>query len=302
MKIRLLISLLVSLLLPLPASLASNLAEIPTFISILVSFLVVYLILLLLKFLNQAFIQTVYQYLEGQKSLTRSRKFKGTYISLRSQRELVQQFYSPYDYILDHPYIVDKSGSQGALIYLTKKKLASHASQRKFTRLPNPPGWEKIDNSRVGQVYPYHRTHLLPFIFSQSEGLDMPFLLITGSSYLNHGDLLSLDIVTSHDKRERHSIHRRAESIRINNREQKLLVNRPTLDATFEGNLRYSLADIEAFASEYIKKSKGRHVFCYMVVCNYDKDPLIPASVNIFFQNVSQKRTILNMELENIHL
>ncbi|WEV44576.1 hypothetical protein OZX60_03820 [Streptococcaceae bacterium ESL0687] len=306
MKFKILFSLLIALFFPLADILNNNLPEEYALVDIFSIFIVVYFsftfLIWLLTFLGRTVGLEVYQYLRTKIFFSKGRDSKKPYISLKSQMDLIHQFYDRYNYVLDCPYIVDQKGAQGALIYLTRRKLSSHLTQRELVRLPDPPGWKRINNSRAGRVYPYHRTHLLPFIFSQSEGFEMPFLLITGSSYLNHGDLLSLDTITSHDRRDYNSIYNRAERIKLNNRERKILVNQPTLSPIFDGSLKYSLADVEAYTSEYIEKSKGQHVFCYMVTCNYDEDPLIPASVNIFFQNVSLQKTILNMELENIHL
>ena len=158
---------------------------------------------------------------------------------------------------------------------------------------------EYVESNGV-RHYLWHRTHVLPFTFTLSEGDNINGLMFTGTAHLNHGDRPQLGY-TVHDNRERvNMLFDRWRSPKGGKNRLKLTsLSRIHVPGSPNGT-HYSMDDIEQLASRIIKYvGDKRTPFKYSVRCLYGDDSLIPSAVEIRLYNLSTNELVLHVRLPN---
>lgn len=166
------------------------------------------------------------------------------------------------------------------------------------------PGYDKIRGEYVEyngvRHYLWHRTHVLPFTFTLSEGDNIDGLMFTGTAHLNHGDRPQLGY-TVHDNRERVNMlfDRWHGPKGGKNRLELTSLSRIRVPGAPNGT-HYSMDDIEQLASRIIKYVGDKQTpFKYSVRCLYGDDSLIPSAVEIRLYNLSTNELVLHVRLPN---
>lgn len=227
----------------------------------------------------------------------------------------------------------------GAIVYLNAQKVLENQSSTKSDRLrrndskrsdADVPGFNEVskkDSQFVNgeRVYLWHRTHLIPYRHTLSEGNDIPYLLFAGTAHLNSGDRPQIGYEVQSGKRGKHSRERRKEKLvryfrcgyPIKDYETTLELfqaDKSIFDELYSGlanpdsimvngapkDSHYSLADVEE-AVEIIIESNRENSYAYAVICHYKNDTdVIPESVSALLINHTEGTVDFYIELPNV--
>lgn len=160
------------------------------------------------------------------------------------------------------------------------------------------PGYDLVSHDYVkvaGQkINLYHRTHLLPFRFTLSEGDNIDGLLFTGTAHLNHGDRPQMNYLMMNNQARVNQLY----SIYQNNH-YRLVLNNVQVPGEPVGT-HYSLDDFEQLATRIIlSKKQAETEFKYEASCHYDTDGLIPQSITVNLWDLTHQVLAFTVTLPN---
>ena len=174
-------------------------------------------------------------------------------------------------------------------------------------------------------IYLWHRTHLIPYRHTMSEGNDIPNLLFAGTSHLNSGDRPQIGYEVRNDNRGKHSREKRKRNLikhfkccyPIKNYDTAIAIyneGKSVYDELYS-NLKnpcsiyvngapkgsyYSLADVEEAIDTIIEKNK-QNSYAYVVFCNYKDDTdVVPDSITAMLINHTEGSVDFYIKLPNI--
>lgn len=218
------------------------------------------------------------------------------------------------------------------LITMRKQRIRAGEFKRndETRRNANVPGFDKVRKLHkpveIGEktLFWWHRTHLLPFRYSLSEGDDIDNLIISGTSHLNHGerpahqkDIAEYGIDSEHERKDKlisllkqHGFH-----YLINP-----LIHNPYLPAAHPEQwdnpdptltTQYSLDDIEQLADFVMYQPKfAGHAFSYKVESAYSYENAmeeviefreIPTFLVVTMRDLTINEDIFKITLKNMY-
>lgn len=164
-------------------------------------------------------------------------------------------------------------------------------------------GWPDTNTDKM-----YHRTHLIPFRYTLSEGYDIPGLLFTGTSQLNSGNrpLLNYTVADSgflsHKKRQK-LLLKYFSKYKGKPLENAYIKNMASISKNYsDDNFIFSLDDFERLSDYYIEHSPT-HNFRYgtFTDANFDSLKLIPESASVYLYDMTTKQFCFQATLPNIN-
>lgn len=150
----------------------------------------------------------------------------------------------------------------------------------------------------------YHKTHLLPYRFSMSEGDTIEGLVFAGTAHLNHGDRPDIDFFPDEkEKEQRNKILRSKLDIdgRISMSYEDVSVSDYNYCNSPEGS-NFSLDDFENLASDIISENKNNDPYAYYTWLDYDaeNDTAIPNRIYLRLKNLKTHQLLIDVSINNV--
>ncbi|WP_424349127.1 hypothetical protein ACPBEH_10435 [Latilactobacillus sp. 5-91] len=162
----------------------------------------------------------------------------------------------------------------------------------------NTPGYDLVSHQYAEvagkKVNLYHRTHLLPFRFTLSEGDDIDGLLFTGTAHLNHGDRPSINYLMPNNQARVNQLY-----AAYQNNHYRLTLRDTHVPGEVAGT-NYSLDDFEQLATRIIlSKKQSETEFKYEVSCHYDEQEVVPQSITVNLWDLTHQALAFSATLPN---
>ncbi len=207
--------------------------------------------------------------------------------------------------------IANSKKPEGAFIVLDKKALNKNKTAilngrirrddvaRKNVNVLGFNSVQKFVVNNNNKEYLYHRTHLLPFRYTLSEGDDVDGLLFTGTSHLNSGNRPLKNYKVPKDDEMIGSNKDRENSLHEKIGKSKYITN---INVDSHSTNHYSLDDIERLVDSYIENADNSDIYSYGVFCNYEKPTdEVPSSVTAILRNIRLGRDVFEITIPNTH-
>lgn len=162
----------------------------------------------------------------------------------------------------------------------------------------NTPGYDLVshDYAKVAgqKINLYHRTHLLPFRFTLSEGDNIDGLLFTGTAHLNHGDRPQMNYLMVNNQPRVNQLY-----AAYQNNHYRLVLNNIQVPGAPAGT-HYSLDDFEQLATRIIlSKKQPETEFKYEAKCHYYSEGLIPQAITVSLWDLTHQTLVFTVTLPN---
>ena len=162
----------------------------------------------------------------------------------------------------------------------------------------NTPGYDLVSHQYAEvagkQFNLYHRTHLLPFRFTLSEGDNIDGLLFTGTAHLNHGDRPQINYLMLHNQARVNQLY-----AAYQNNHYRLILSDVHVPGEVAGT-NYSLDDFEQLATRIIlSKKQSETEFKYEVSCDYDTEGPLPQSITVNLWDLTHQTLDFTVTLPN---
>lgn len=162
----------------------------------------------------------------------------------------------------------------------------------------NTPGYDLVSHQYAEvagkKINLYHRTHLLPFRFTLSEGDDIDGLLFTGTAHLNHGDRPHIDYFMPNNQARVNQLY-----AAYQNNHYRLVLHNTQVPGEIRGT-NYSLNDFEQLATRIIMSKKQPETeFKYEVSCHYDTEGAWPQSITVNLWDLTHQTLAFTAMLPN---
>lgn len=213
-------------------------------------------------------------------------------------------------------YMPPMSGGRvhGGVAYLDSRTLDSRRMARdtykerdyETRKSVDVPGYEDVRGKYIdyggSRHYLWHRTHVLPYNFSLSEGDNIRGLMFAGTAHLNHGDRPQIKYAIDDNRSRVNMLFDKWRSPKYGGVNHLVLTGPYKICADGAPNgTHYSMDDFEQLASRIIRYVGDKKTpFKYAVRCVYVKNELIPKSVEIRLYNLSTESLVLVVRLPNV--
>lgn len=268
----------------------------------IVEFSIIYFVFKILYSILSIFIPKNKKFLvKENKKILKQNKIKPTYVenildSFNNQKSNTKSF-----------KISNQERTEGAYITLNRSRLEENKKEiyngiitrnddlRKKAKVYGYYENQKYVIVSGKKEYLYHRTHLLPFRYTLSEGDDADGLLITGTSYLNSGNRPDKNYKVPEDEFSLDG--RKGRQVTLKSKIKKFYCIK---DIKVDKNLdvNYSLDDIERLVDSIILERDYIFNYKYGVFCNYDDNQKIPSSVTAILR--TDKDILFEITLPNV--